>query len=82
MTQPDLFTSPPSIAHWRRTDPATSREAALSVPASELERTVEQWMLKQGTRGGNSLEMAAASRQVRRARSAAVEGRASGGKQC
>lgn len=57
MTQPDLFTS----AHYRRTDPATSRDAARSVHANELEKTVEQWMLKQGTRGGNSLEMAEAT---------------------
>lgn len=57
MTQPDLFTS----AHYRRTDPITSRDAALSVPASELEQTVIAWMLKQGTHGGNSLEMAEAT---------------------
>lgn len=57
MTQPDLFTN----AHYRRTDPTTSRDAARSVHANELEQTVIAWMLKQGAHGGNSLEMAEAT---------------------
>ena len=58
MNQPDLFTNPPPTAHYRRTDPATSREAAQAVRSSELQARVEAWMLARGTRGGNSLEMA------------------------
>lgn len=58
MNQPDLFSISPPVAHYRRTDPATSRDAAQTVRSSELMARVETWMLSRGTRGGNSLEMA------------------------
>lgn len=59
--QPDLFTSPPPVAHWRRTDPATSREAAQRVDSVLLQTIVTDWLERQGEHGGTSLECAAAT---------------------
>ena len=52
--QPDLFTTtPPAPAHYRRTDPATSRDAAQRVRANRLEQVVLDWLESQGAHGSH-----------------------------